>query len=661
MHGIAHRVVSPGHAALAGARQRLASCRFGRACRALAGPQRGNVLLAVSILLLLAGAAAGLGGSKPAATQRSAATARVLAQAKAAVVARAVTVYATRGKHVAPGLLPFPDRNRDGRYDGEGDCVTFGLAAAHLLGRLPWAGDGPPCPRRALGLRARDASGEQLWYAVSRNLVAGGGGGPVNSGMAGAAGAAHAWLVVRGFDGAVLRDPRSGAPLPVAAVIIAPGAAIGRQQRRGMAPAAEHYLDRIRIGGVTYDNADADGCADAVRAPCDARESGEEFIVHPGGAGARAFNDRVVYITVMELMRAVEKRVLGEVAVALNRYRTEQGVYPWLVSLGDPRATDFKSDLSRRGLLPVHLPDEVFTTRFGASWNLEDATPTSVTRHSGDAALVPTLEDVLRGLVRVTRVSGRCLWSEPSRAQCTGVDIDSDYFRADLGVPVKRTVEISFSLEDDAFEVTPPTPGDVRRRTLSMRGAGLARTPASPGAAPWNVRVTDENAFDWGRRELRIDSDTAGALTLSGVRFDLSVVYDDLHDARDELPEWFAENDWHHYIYVALSADAAPGGDSDGDGDCQTPVDTCLRLRIAGEVARSDIRALAVSAGAALAGQNRARGECGGEGRSNGFRCAFMEGDNGDDSTPRSADTFVRDGPGARFNDQIRVIAPLPP
>ena len=40
-----------------------------------------------------------------------------------------------------------------------------------------------------------------------------------------------------------------------------------------------------------------------------------------------------------------------------------------------------------------------------------------------------------------------------------------------------------------------------------------------------------------------------------GIRYDLSVVYDDVDDAKDEVPEWWAENNWHHFIYAAFSQD----------------------------------------------------------------------------------------------------------
>ena len=153
----------------------------------------------------------------------------------------------------------------------------------------------------------------------------------------------------------------------------------------------------------------------------------------------------------------------------------------------------------------------------------------------------------------------------------------------------------------------------------------------------------------------------AGRLAWEGIRFDLSVVYDDVDDTRDELPEWFVENNWHHFIYVALSADAVAGGNTDGDGDCKTPVNTCLTLNASGRVARSDVRALVISASAGLPHQNRTIGDCDGDGVADDFLCAYLEGDNSDRTTPTAADTYARNRYSAQFNDQVRIVAPLPP
>ena len=634
---------------------------------ATAAKYQGGVALVVLLVLgVLVGATLLLNGLNSTAISRlarEAATARSLAEAKRALVAWSASASLLPGRRTTPGLLPFPDRNRDGNYDGKGDCVTFGLNSTHLLGRLPWAGDVSPCPQVGLHIDVRDSSGERLWYAVSRNLVTKGGGGPINPDMGEEDKMVHPWIVLRNAAGNIVTEPGGTRPLPIAAVIIAPGAALDHQDRSAPAPSPENYLDRITIGGTTYDNADSDGCPDAVTFPCGPLATGEEFIFHRGSSAKGKFDDRLIYITVNELMLAVEKRALGEAALALNRYRDAFGAYPWLAEFRSPEAVSvgadppFKSTLSRNGVLPVHLPGEIFPTRLGGFWSFTDATPTTVTRHWGDDKLVPPLADGMSGSVLVPNHSGRCVWSDWTRGDCTGARVIPAYYRADLGSTVTRTVEYSFAIVDDTPQVVPPTSGDVRRRSLSVNTRTLPRSPS----AAWSIRITDDDGINKGQRDIIIDANTGGEIRLSGIRYDLSVVYDDVDDARDELPEWFAENNWHHYIYVALSADAVAGGNADGDGDCKTPVNTCLTLNASGRVARSNVRALVVSASVGLAHQDRSIGDCDGDGIADDFLCAYLEGDNSDRSTAAAADTYARDRYSMRFNDQVRVVAPLPP
>lgn len=600
--------------------------------------------------------------------EREGDSAGALAESKSALIARAVTASSPSGARVTPGLLPFPDRNRDGNYDGKGDCVTFGLNDAHLLGRLPWAGDTRPCPRIGLGIDFRDASGERLWYAVSRNVVTRGGGGPVNPGMLTPGTMAHPWIAVRGADGEVISDPANGMPLPIAAVIIAPGSALAGQDRSAAAPAASNFLDTIMVGANTFDNSDADGCPDAVTSPCGAASRGEEFVSHPGARAAGVFNDRLITISAHELTRAVEKRVLGEVAIALNSYRNAHGAYPWLAEFHDPRTMAFKSNLAREGLLPIHLPRESFSTSFHGSWNFVDSTPTSAVRHTGNRALAPPLADLQSGSFQVIGVNGRCLWSDWTRLDCRGFHSVSKYYRGDLNRSVTRTVEVSFHVVDRNPEVIPPTSEDVRRRALSVRAFPLPPVRSLPGdqssllpEVGWSVRITDDDGIDRAQREIRIDANTGGEINVRGVRFDLSIVYDDVDDSRDELPEWFAENDWHHFIYVALSSDAVAGGNSDGDDDCTTPVNTCLAMSVDGTIDRNDVRALLISAGAETGNQDRAIGDCDGDGVVDDFLCAYLERENSEASTSGSADVYARDRYSAHFNDQVRIVAPLPP
>ncbi len=279
--------------------------------------QSGIALLAFSVLLAIVSVGLlvdRLSTRSQDYTARERSSNEVLAQAKANLIAWSVS------HPTEPGRLPWPDRNGDGDYDGGSDCVTSGFSNIHLLGRFPHAGDVSPCDAAPFGGFTVDGYGEPLWYAVSRNLLWNRGqtnpDPTLNPGLLDGA-AAYPWLTVRDESGNVLSNR-------VAAVIIAPGGVVGNQSRSGAAPNPAQYLDSVTIGATNYDNSDAD----------------LDFIMYPDSrkttTDSDSFNDQLIYITIDELMRPVEKRVLGDAAVALQSYRDTRGRYPWLSPYRDP-------------------------------------------------------------------------------------------------------------------------------------------------------------------------------------------------------------------------------------------------------------------------------------------------------------------------------------
>nr|VFK56493.1 MAG: hypothetical protein BECKTUN1418D_GA0071000_10482 [Candidatus Kentron sp. TUN] len=233
----------------------------------------------------------------------------------------------------APGLMPWPDRNTDGNYDGDSDCASLPSNAtfnsAFLLGRLPWRGRTNPCEKvhGGLGIDVRDSAEEYLWYAVSRNLIRQYQSPPgyptINPALPNTA--LFPWLTVRNAVNTVISDR-------VAVVILAPDVALSNQDRSGTAPNAENYLDIHIKTGIS--NAESDGCSDDN--PGCGGTDGEEFILANTSAN---FNDRLVFITIDELLTAVERRVLNEVGKVLNNHREIAGVYPWVSPFAYPIAT----------------------------------------------------------------------------------------------------------------------------------------------------------------------------------------------------------------------------------------------------------------------------------------------------------------------------------
>jgi hypothetical protein len=166
-------------------------------------------------------------------------TYQTLNDAKQALIAWAVS------HPNAPGMMPWPDRNTDidfapypNAYDGRSDCVTTAFSRPYLIGQLPWRGQSNPCvlPHTGLGTEFRDAQGNHLWYAVSRNLIYDyehAEAPIINPGMINAPHAitpylrqggtqSYPWLQVLDRNGSLVSDR-------VAAVIIAPGGPMGGQ------------------------------------------------------------------------------------------------------------------------------------------------------------------------------------------------------------------------------------------------------------------------------------------------------------------------------------------------------------------------------------------------------------------------------------------------
>lgn len=343
-----------------------------------------------------------------------------LAKAKSALIAWSVSHKYT------PGQMPWPDRNGDGNYDGSSDCVATTFQYSYLLGQLPTMPATSPCldPNTGsvsytglstypgLGEDLRDAQGNKLWYAVSRNLVRDyvtATNPVINSGISNSP--TYPWLQVLDRNGNLVSDR-------VAVVIIAPGDPIGGQDRSGIANASE-YLDSFQIGAATFNNrsyATAD----------------EDFIMGEDSRNVSAndtslnkpyyFNDKLVYITIDELMTALEKRVGEEARADLKKYRDDNGYYPYAAQLGT--TTNFACELTSvamtNGLMTGFLPannQSCAYTRVGTTANLAceesifDSTLSGVTQIRFDRTSGGTIANVS---------TGACTRNNANRCTCTG-------------------------------------------------------------------------------------------------------------------------------------------------------------------------------------------------------------------------------------------------
>ncbi|TAN83711.1 MAG: hypothetical protein EPN14_02990, partial [Gallionella sp.] len=241
--------------------------------------QRGTALMLMLVIMVI-GIAAVLVGSLSASALKSARqeiTAAALAQAKEALVGRAVQDI----NH--PGSLPCPDTDDDGSAElmSGNDCPSY-------TGRLPW---------RTLKLPdLRDGDGERLWYVLSANFRDGNSALTINSDTQGQ-------LSIAG-------NVSLG---NIAAIVFAPGAPLAAQVR-GTADAntLSNYLEG--------DNANGDN-------------------VHAAHMASDIFNDSLLGIGADQIFQIVEKRIAREAKACLDNYAAASGgKYPWAAPVTDTAA-----------------------------------------------------------------------------------------------------------------------------------------------------------------------------------------------------------------------------------------------------------------------------------------------------------------------------------
>ena len=323
-------------------------------------------------------------------------TMQTLNEAKQALIAWAVS------HPVHPGQLPFPDRLElvNPNYDGYSDCPPVGAAFLDpssyslLLGQLPVFGQTSPCvtPLIGLGENFQDAQGNRFWYAVSRNLIydyqydeA-----PViNPGFINpnpatglydvppylrqAGTTAYPWLKVLDRNGVLISDK-------VAAVIIAPGNPIGGQNRVALSPASE-FLDGFKIGGNIYRNSDYNKPDEDFIVGEDSRSvsSADTTFVQPYN-----FNDKLVYVTIDELIAALNSRAATEASSFLKSYKSKTGQFPYAANLGVGLNSNISSPPNQQGALPIDVTDTCTCTTFqSCSCSFKPIISVTFTKNSG--------------------------------------------------------------------------------------------------------------------------------------------------------------------------------------------------------------------------------------------------------------------------------------
>ncbi|HHH43638.1 MAG TPA: hypothetical protein ENK49_05820 [Gammaproteobacteria bacterium] len=189
-----------------------------------------------------------------------------------------------------PGELPCPDSNNSGTSIPT-PCT------GNVTFRFPW---------KKLGLPdLRDSSGERLWYVVDPAFT---GNTAINSET----------VPALTIDGGTTR---------YAAILIAPGKSLQGQTRSG---GQQNNIQRY----LEADNANNDAF----------------FVTTASGD----FNDQLLGITRDELIQAVERRVLKEVANSLNLYKKANSYFPNPAAIGTPPPGIPACEVSA-GTVPVNI------------------------------------------------------------------------------------------------------------------------------------------------------------------------------------------------------------------------------------------------------------------------------------------------------------------
>lgn len=608
--------------------------------------QRGLVLLLIVLSLLAIGGAVlltGLVGGKTGERRlaEGASADQRLLIARDSLLGYAVGNIADAGR---PGQLPAPDNLQDGNYDGtanNGSCLdgtavnglpaltVAGSANFRCVGKLPW---------KTLGISSEgvdefDSTGIVPWYAVSANLSANNiclsslnpatvFATPVSY-VCGVNAPPFPWLKVCDQTGKLLSDR-------VAFVVIVPGAPIatvGRTQSRAGLPRPQpvDYLDAIPVPAGWGALAAAQRCT-----AYDNAALNNEFVTADTTDG---FNDRLLYVTIDELMARVESRVAQQVREALVKYESTYTRYPWLVPIGDPTSITnafVSTQPTTSGLVPFHTPTPGEQFKSELAWSIGNSAASDTVvpattsspaflcfggayqcriRTTGTTAAIPRTVTAAIFLAlkssSVATPSLLCSYTTLSavncdiytytqtqsvsynvqRRTCCGAGTYVLYGSNYLGTQT-RTITVQFTGITASGSPTYTTDASnfVRRSitTASVSSFGMLSAvdrwvPNGPIGVPFDIPTTLQTGS--------ASTNGSGVVTLSNIR------------VLPELPTWYAAHKWHEFMFAAISSDASP---TVGGNACSA---NCFSAG-----ARNGLHAVVISAGKMIAAQNRYSG-----------------------------------------------------
>ncbi len=303
---------------------------------------------------------------------------------------QALLDYATLPAGSTLGQLPWPDildtidETTGTDYDGTQDvhCPDTSSSvrpnlgvASRCFGRLPWRTLNMLPPTTA----QQDPNGEVPWYAVSANLLDPCFANKLNPAVLNwtyptvatyncttPGQLPHPWLTVRDARGNILSNR-------VAFVLLMPMGKVGTQNRYLPLSLPRNYLDSVTVlSGCsapcvagTYDNGAFSPGNDFIIGTDMAKISGND----PNYLQPYQFNDRVIYVTIDELMAQLQKRALAEARRRLLAFESVahsggQRYYPYAATLGSSGAC-VSGNL--KGFLPLSQGSCASTEYLGGS------------------------------------------------------------------------------------------------------------------------------------------------------------------------------------------------------------------------------------------------------------------------------------------------------
>lgn len=610
--------------------------------------QQGVALMVMMIILVMGTLAYLVGDLKNSSLkiEQGNKSAQLLSQAKDALIGNLVAAQGGQ----APGSLIRPDTfastESPSDYDGtnESGCLdatqtsstpiaglplTTNVSNIRCLGRLPW---------KTLGLSIdapseNDPNGFMPWYAVSANPYDPAN--PINSELL--TNAPRPWLTVRDSKGNILSNR-------VLFIAFIPGPAINGQARPSSPnlAGANQYLDSITVPigcsapcvPGTYNNHDMDN--DFIM--------GEErrWIPDPSDNSRQIedpsyqFNDKLLFVTIDEVMPLLEKRVGNEIRKILNTYATAWGAYPFAAPFSDPSLSSFTgSNGNLEGLLP--FDDQ----NYQPTWNAAPSISFSGAISGGP------MNCILRNDVGGGNYSS---W------RCCNVDYSGSYPYSctsnDITIPSGVTVTISGRLNGVGRGFWRP---HNLENMCEARGRNTSSTSVAISTlfAPGSVSITNSLNSDGSANIVFTATGKSGDTQLERIELrDILSYNTDINTYTSSspscprpvtsptIPTWLIDNNWHQVAYYAVSPGYSPGNSS-----CTPLPGTPSCLTVNGDNGSNNKRTFVIMTSAALSTQSA---------HPIGTRSNYLEGQNG---TPNDF-IFENRNLSGSFNDQVITVAP---